>query len=55
MKLNPADFDPIGSCAGSPDSGWCYVEGPAALGCAQQIIFTNGQPPPGATVTLLCP
>jgi len=56
--LNPNDFmpqgDPNGSCQGSLDPGWCYVEGSAAGTCPQQIIFTPGEPPPGATVSLQC-
>jgi hypothetical protein len=54
-QLNMKDFDSSGSCVGSPDPGWCYVEGQAAGPCPQQIIFTNGEPPPGATVILMCP
>ena len=53
-QLNANDFDQLG-CVDSPDPGWCYVEGAAAGGCPQQIIFTNGEPPPRATVTLMCP
>ncbi len=34
--------------------GWCYVAGAAARGCSQQILFTPGEPPPGAIVTLAC-
>jgi hypothetical protein len=49
------DFDATGSCLGSKDSGWCYVEGTAAGSCPQQIIFTNGEPPLGAIVNLVCP
>jgi hypothetical protein len=52
-QLNPMDFDQTG-CIGSPDPGWCYVEGAAAGSCPQQIIFTNGEPPPGSTVSLQC-
>jgi hypothetical protein len=55
-QANPDDFDAAGSCvSASVDSGWCYVEGQAAGPCPQQIIFTIGDPPPGATVTLVCP
>jgi hypothetical protein len=53
-ELNPTDFDPSGTCQGSTESGWCYVEGQAAGQCPQQIIFTNGEPPSGSTVTLQC-
>src|SRR4029077_20112403 len=28
--VNPTDFDATGSCQGSMDPGWCYVEGQAA-------------------------
>jgi hypothetical protein len=52
-QLNPRDFDSLG-CVNSADPGWCYVEGPAAEGCRQQILFTNGEPPPNATVNLVC-
>jgi hypothetical protein len=48
------DFDSTGSCANSMDPGWCYVEGTAAGICPQQVLFTQGQPPPGATVNLQC-
>ena len=46
---NTADFPmgPNGGCG-------CYVEGAAANGCPQAILFTNGQPPHGATVSLQC-
>jgi len=53
-QLNQADFDQVGSCVGSADPGWCYVEGNAAESCAQEIIFTNGEPPPASTVNLQC-
>jgi hypothetical protein len=51
--LNAGDFT-NGSCSASSDPGWCYVEGAAANGCPQAILFTNGQPPHGATVSLQC-
>ena len=50
---NPNDFT-AGSCANSKEPGWCYVEGAAANGCPQAILFTNGEPPHGATVSLQC-
>ena len=50
---NPNDFT-NGSCAASMDAGWCYVTGAAANGCPQAILFTSGQPPPGAQVSLQC-
>jgi hypothetical protein len=50
---DPSDFN-NNSCAGSPQPGWCYVTGAAANGCPQAILFTNGQPPTGATVSLQC-
>jgi hypothetical protein len=43
-----------GTCAGSKDPGWCYIEGAAAGSCPQQILFTNGEPPHGSTVNLQC-
>jgi hypothetical protein len=43
-----------GTCANSMNSGWCYVEGQAAGSCSQQIVFTDNEPPPGATVNLQC-
>jgi hypothetical protein len=56
-QLNPvanaSDFT-AGSCAASMDPGWCYVVGAAAGGCPQAILFTNGEPPHGATVSLQC-
>ena len=49
-----ADFT-NGTCAVSPNPGWCYVTGAAAGGgCSQQILFTSGQPPHGASVSLQC-
>ena len=50
---NGKDFQ-NGTCAASTNAGWCYVEGAAAGSCSQQIVFTNGYPPAGATVTLQC-
>jgi hypothetical protein len=51
---NAGDFDSAGSCAASKDPGWCYVQGQAANGCPQAILFSNGEPPHGATVSLQC-
>jgi hypothetical protein len=50
---NAADFQ-NGSCAMSPQPGWCYVTGPAANGCPQAILFTNNEPPQGAITNLQC-
>jgi hypothetical protein len=47
-------FDSAGSCASSSTPGWCYVEGAAAHNCPQSVLFTNGEPPSGATLTLQC-
>jgi hypothetical protein len=47
-------FGPDKTCSASTTAGWCYVEGQAAGACPQQIIFTTGEPPPGATVSLQC-
>jgi hypothetical protein len=47
--LDPSDTQ---SCASSSQPGWCLVQGSA---CAQAIEFTHGSPPPGASVTLVCP
>jgi hypothetical protein len=45
-----------GDCANSAQSGWCYVAGADAGGCAQTIEITpSGQPPTGAAATLGCP
>jgi hypothetical protein len=52
--LPASDFNGVGSCAGSADPGWCYLEGTAAGSCPQQIVFTQGQPPQGASVSLQC-
>jgi hypothetical protein len=49
-----SDFDPNGSCAQSPDKGWCYVEGAGAKGCSQAIAFANGSPPSGSLTNLSC-
>ena len=51
---NASDFDATGSCASGADPGWCYVEGAAASGCQQAILFTNNEPPQGSTVSLQC-
>lgn len=51
---NPVDFDPSGSCAGSMDPGWCYVEGSGSAGCAQSIAFAAGSRAPGSTVNVIC-
>ncbi len=40
-------------CSQSMDPGWCYLTG-TSNGCAQQILFTAGQPPPGAQASLQC-
>jgi hypothetical protein len=50
---NTKDFS-NGSCAAAQDSGWCYVTGAAANGCPQAILFSSGEPPSGATVSLQC-
>jgi hypothetical protein len=51
---NPNDFSG-GSCASSVDPGWCYVTGQVdGGGCPQSILFSNGQPPHGSTVSLQC-
>jgi hypothetical protein len=47
-------FDSAGSCVGSKEPGWCYVEGNAAGSCPQALLFTSGEPPSGATLTLQC-
>ena len=51
--LNSGDFQ-NGSCAASPQPGWCYVVGAAANGCPQAILFTGAEPPQGATTSLQC-
>ena len=51
---NGADFGPDGTCAASPNPGWCYVESNVPKACPQQILFTTTMPPHGATVTLQC-
>jgi hypothetical protein len=55
-EANPGSFS-NGSCSTSGVPGWCYVSGkPAiALGCPEgTIVFTNGEPPHGATTNLQC-
>jgi hypothetical protein len=47
-------FDTTGSCAASPDKGWCYVTGTAAGGCPQAILFTQNEPPQGWSANLQC-
>jgi hypothetical protein len=47
-------FDSAGSCVNSSTPGWCYVEGAAAGSCPQALLFTNGEPPSGATLQLQC-
>jgi hypothetical protein len=53
-KSNPIDFS-NGSCLTSKEPGWCYVTGAAAGRCAQAILFSQGEPPMGAAVSLQCP
>jgi hypothetical protein len=53
-QLLPASFGPDGTCTASTQPGWCYVERQAGPTCAQQILFTQGVPPPSATVHLQC-
>jgi hypothetical protein len=53
-QTNPTEFGPDGTCSAATTAGWCYVEGQAAGVCPQQILFTAGEPPPGATVNVLC-
>jgi hypothetical protein len=52
-RANPGDFLG-GSCAAGKDKGWCYVSGAAAGQCAQEIVFTPGTIPMGATSNLQC-
>jgi hypothetical protein len=50
-------FDSTGSCAEPMEPnqlGWCYVEGAAASGCPQAIVFTRNEPPHGSTANLHC-
>jgi hypothetical protein len=47
-------FDNTGSCATSPVPGWCYAVGAAAGGCGHSILFTAGEPPAHAVVSLQC-
>jgi hypothetical protein len=49
-----ADFDANGSCAMSPDKGWCYVQGAGAKGCSQAIVFGQNSPPAGSVTSLSC-
>jgi hypothetical protein len=54
VSFSRASFDNTGSCATSMQSGWCYVEGGAAKGCAQAIVFAANSPPAGSTSSLQC-
>jgi hypothetical protein len=47
-------FDSAGSCASSMQPGWCYYVGSGPDSCPQAILFSSGQPPSGATVSLQC-
>jgi hypothetical protein len=47
-------FGRDGTCTASTVPGWCYIEGPAAGACPQQILFTQNEPPVGSTVNLQC-
>jgi hypothetical protein len=47
-------FDAKGSCIGSSQPGWCYAHGAAVPGCPQAILFSNGEPPSHALVSLQC-
>jgi hypothetical protein len=53
-SANPADFSTNQACVASADPGWCYVTGAAAGSCPQSLLFTSGEPPPGAIVSLQC-
>jgi hypothetical protein len=49
-------FDSKGSCQDSTTPGWCYTQGTAAeaFGCPQSILYSTGEPPNGAVVSLQC-
>ncbi len=52
---NPSPDFTGATCAGSPNEGWCYVEGAANTGgCPQGIVFGGAGPPPGTTLSLTC-
>ncbi|HEY8038279.1 MAG TPA: hypothetical protein VIF15_00725 [Polyangiaceae bacterium] len=42
-----------GSCASSPEAGWCYVTGAAAGSCPQALRFSATASPPAGSVVLL--
>jgi hypothetical protein len=48
------EFDNTGSCSTSRVPGWCYAQGQAAGGCGHSILFTAGEPPAHAVVSLQC-
>ncbi|HXN33348.1 MAG TPA: hypothetical protein VN894_15870, partial [Polyangiaceae bacterium] len=54
IQQNQGDFGADGTCSASADPGWCYVEGPAAGSCSQQLLFTATEPPTGAKAYLQC-
>jgi hypothetical protein len=59
QQLTPSNspkgtFGADGTCAGSTVPGWCHVEGQAPGACPQQLLFTSGEPPPGATINMQC-
>jgi hypothetical protein len=43
-----------GTCAASPDKGWCYVTGAQAGVCQQGLLFSPGSLPTGAAARLQC-
>jgi hypothetical protein len=51
---NPSDFDASGSCAGSADKGWCYVQASGSSLCSQAIVFAPAALPIGSLTTLVC-
>jgi len=53
--LAPGDYPQGGTCEGTPNVGWCYVEGAAQTGgCPQAIKFGGSGPPAGTTISLEC-
>ena len=53
-EFNLADFGTDGTCSHATDAGWCFAEGPATGSCAQEIVLTPTEPPPGAILSLQC-
>jgi hypothetical protein len=53
-ELTPPSSFIGGTCASSPDPGWCYVTGSAAGRCRQAVVFTASALPAHAVARVSC-